>query len=48
MNPRPAELEGRLHLLALVFVARRFVGASLIPGGLILRGQIIHNRFYEL
>ena len=31
MNPRPAELEGRLHLLAVVVVARRFVGASLIP-----------------
>jgi putative membrane protein len=27
----PAELEGRLHPLGLVVVARRFVGASLIP-----------------
>ena len=31
MTARPAELEGRLHLLAVVVVARRFVGASLIP-----------------
>ncbi len=28
---QPAELEGRLHLLAVVVVARRFVGASLLP-----------------
>jgi len=28
---RPAELEGRLHPLGIVVVARRFVGASLIP-----------------
>jgi putative membrane protein len=27
----PAELEGRLHPLAVIVVARRFVGASLIP-----------------
>jgi putative membrane protein len=27
----PAELEGRLHPLAVIIVARRFVGASLIP-----------------
>jgi putative membrane protein len=31
VTSRPAELEGRLHLLAVVVVARRFVGASLIP-----------------
>jgi putative membrane protein len=28
---RPAELEGRLHPLGILVVARRFVGASLIP-----------------
>jgi putative membrane protein len=31
VTSRPAELEGRLHLLAVVVVARRFIGASLIP-----------------
>jgi len=29
--PAPAELEGRLHPLGILVVARRFVGASLIP-----------------
>jgi putative membrane protein len=31
VSGRPAELEGRLHPLAVIIVARRFVGASLIP-----------------
>ena len=31
MRSGPGELEGRLHPLALVVIARRFVGASLIP-----------------
>jgi putative membrane protein len=31
VSDRPAELEGRLHPLAVIVVARRFVGASLIP-----------------
>jgi putative membrane protein len=31
VNSRPVELEGRLHPLAVIVVARRFVGASLIP-----------------
>jgi putative membrane protein len=31
VNVPPGELEGRLHPLAVIVVARRFVGASLIP-----------------